>query len=160
VVERLDQRYGEAVTRAKVSVEVDAPAEEVWKVVSDPRNLPRWDRHIVAVEDVPTDGLKKGSGYSTVLRFMGMKGRVRTEVLELDPPRCARMQLKGIIDAVVETTVTPLGNSRSRLEHEVDYRFGGGAVGALAAQAVRLTGGPHIALRKGTLAQKRQVEGG
>ena len=38
------------MTVVEASTVVDAPATEVWKVVSDPRNLPRWDRRIGRVE--------------------------------------------------------------------------------------------------------------
>src|SRR2546425_967993 len=62
VVGRLDQRYrGGSNERAatmsvvQVSVDVDAPPESVWAIVSDPRNLPRWDRRIVAVDGVPAE---------------------------------------------------------------------------------------------------------
>ena len=42
----------------RTEVEVHAPQEKVWQVVSDPRNLPRWYRHVVAVRGVPSGGLK------------------------------------------------------------------------------------------------------
>ena len=37
------------VTTVEFSVEVDAPPERVWKVTSNPRNLPHWDKHIESV---------------------------------------------------------------------------------------------------------------
>jgi uncharacterized protein YndB with AHSA1/START domain len=141
-----------------VEVEVRAPAERVWEVVSDPRNLPRWDRHITRVEGVPPDGLSKGTRYSTEVRFMGVPARVDAEVLDIDPPRYAKVRLRGLMDATVESTVTPLGNGRSRLAHVVEYDFRGGPFGKVAARGLRVTGGPHLVLRKGTMAQKRQAE--
>jgi uncharacterized protein YndB with AHSA1/START domain len=144
--------------RTRFAVEVDAPPEEVWKVVADPRNLPRWDRHIARVTGVPADGLKKGSRYTTEVRFMGIRAQVEAEVLEIDPPREAVVRLSGLLDATIHTVVTPQDGGRSRLEHEVEYRFRGGALGAMAAQAVRLTGGPALVLRRGSTAQKQQVE--
>ncbi|MEI4896416.1 hypothetical protein Q8G71_34560, partial [Klebsiella pneumoniae] len=67
--------------------------------------------------------------------------------------------LTGPIDAVITTWVRPLGSRRSRLEHEVDYHLGGGAVGELIARTVRLLGGRQL-LRRGIRAQMRQVERG
>jgi len=147
------------MTHARVSVEVDAPAEKVWEVIANPRNLPQWDRHIAKVEGVPTNGLVKGSEYSARMRFMGVGVRVDAEVLDIDPPRYAKVRLRGLIEATVQTTVTSLGNGRSRLEQEVDYRFRGGPLGRMATRALRVTGGPHLILRRGTVAQKRQAEG-
>ena len=40
----------------------------------------------------------------------------------------------------------------------MDYRFRGGPLGGFAARSLRLVGGPQLALRHGTLAQKRQIE--
>ena len=60
------------MTTAEYSVEIDAPPEAVWEVTSDPRNLPHWDRHIVAVK-VPEGGLLQGSTYSAVMGFMGVR---------------------------------------------------------------------------------------
>jgi uncharacterized protein YndB with AHSA1/START domain len=141
-----------------VAVDVHAAPEDVWRVIADPRNLPRWDRHITRVDGVPPDGLSKGSRYWTEVRFMGMSARVDAKVLEIEPPHYAKVRLRGLMDATVETTVTPLEDGRSRLEHDVEYDFRGGPLGRLAAKALQVTGGPHIVLRRGTLAQKRQAE--
>jgi len=148
------------MTEARVAVEVDAPAEDVWAFISDPRNLPRWDRHITAVEGVPDQGLSVGVRDSTELRFVGVAGIVDAEVLEWDPPRSSKIRLRGFIEAMVFTRVEPLPRGRSRIVHEVRYGFRGGPVGSLAARALRITGGPQLVLRRGTLAQKRQIEAG
>lgn len=141
-----------------ISVEVDAPAERVWEAISDPRNLSHWDRHIARVEGVPATGLREGTRYVTEMRFMGVRAKIRVQVLEWDPPRRAEFQLRGVLEGTVTSTVEPLGPDRSRLEHVVDYRFKGGPIGALAARSLRMVGGARFALRHGTLAQKREIE--
>jgi uncharacterized membrane protein len=138
---------------------VDAPPEEVWEVVSDPRNLPRWNRYIRSVHDVPEDGLRRGSTYWTEMGGMGVNLRVDAEVEEIDPPRFARVRLSGPVDAVVRTWIRPVGTRRSRLEHEVDYRLRGGPLGAVVARALGTFGAPTL-LKRGLRAQKRQVESG
>lgn len=137
---------------------VDAPPEEVWRVVSDPRNLPRWNRYIRGVHDVPDDGLVAGSRYWTEMSVMGMSFRVAAEVEDIDPPRFSRIRLSGPVDATVRTWVRPAGRGRSRLEHEVQYRLKGGPIGSLIARGLRLFGAPTL-LKRGVRAQKRQVEG-
>ncbi len=155
------QRYGTPiVTEARIVVDVDAPPEKTWTVISDPRNLPRWDRHITRVAGVPEDGLHPGDRYETELQFMGVRGVVEAEVLEFDPPRHSKILLRGFIEAVVTSRVEPLPHGRSRIVHVVQYGFRGGPVGQLAARALRVTGGPQLVLRRGTLAQKRQIEQG
>lgn len=144
------------MTVAEFSVEVDAPPERVWDVVSDPRNLPHWDRHIASVS-VPSEGMSVGTTYEVVMRFMGVRTVVRAHVLEWEEPWRARLRLMGVIDATVTSAIASLPFDRSVLRHEVDYRFRG-PLGGFAAASVNAVGGAHLALRHGTLAQKREIE--
>lgn len=156
----MGQRYGgPIVSRIREAIEVEASPEEVWRVIADPRNLPRWNRFIRAVGDVPRNGLRAGSRYWTELGGLGVAVKVRARVEEIDPPRYSRLRLSGPVDAVVTTWVRPAGARRSRLEHEIDYRIPGGSVGELLARTVRLLGGRQL-VRRGIRAQKRQVERG
>lgn len=142
-----------------IDLEIDATPEEVWDVVSDPRNLPKWDRHILTVAGVPEDGLKEGTRYTTELKMLGVRGTIEAEVLEIEPPRRSRIRLRGILDATVKTAISPLsGGRRALLEHDVEYHFRGGGLAAFATQGLGLTGGPTVVLRKGALAQKQQIE--
>jgi uncharacterized protein YndB with AHSA1/START domain len=140
----------------QVSVDIDAPPEQVWKVVADPRNLQRWDRHIALV-DGPRRELRQGDQYSAELRLMGARARADMTVLELEPNRYSKVGMSGIVDGTVETWVEPLDADRTRLRHRVEYRFRGGPFGEVAARAVRMMGGSAI-LNRGVQAQKRQVE--
>ena len=142
-----------------VSVEVDAPRDEVWTVVADPKNLPRWNRHVVAVEDIPEDGLREGSRYTTRLAFMGVQARAHATVISLRPPEYARIQLSGIVDGTVETWLEPHGDRKTTLRHRIDYRFKGGRLGNFAARAVSRMGAARL-LRRGAQSQKQQVESG
>jgi hypothetical protein len=146
------------MTLVEFDIVVDAPPQTVWEVISDPRNLPHWDRHIVRVDGVPPDGLHEGTRYTTEMRFMAFRTKVDGEVLEWDPPRRSRIRLTGLLDATVTSTVESLTGDRSVLEHAIDYRFRGGPLGELAARSLARVGGAHLALRHGTLAQKREIE--
>jgi uncharacterized protein YndB with AHSA1/START domain len=145
------------MTTVEASVVIDAPPERVWAVVSDPRNLPIWDRHIVAVEGVPSEGLSTGSEYRTWMRFMGVRAPVSAKVLAITPGRYSKIRLHGVLDATVETMVDPVDGGRSRLHHVVDYRLRGGPIGRLAEQGIRMVGAGYL-LRRGTQAQKRHIE--
>lgn len=141
-----------------IELEIGAPPHAVWEVVSDPRNLAHWDRHVESVEGIPASGLSQGVTYLTVMRFLTVRARVHAEVLEWQPPHLSMIQLSGLLEAVVTTTVDPLPGERSLLEHVVEYHFHGGPLGELAAKSLRLLGGPQHMLRHGTLAQKREIE--
>ena len=156
----VERERDDRMTVVRTAVEVDASPEDVWAVVTDPANLPRWDRHIESVEAFPKAGLSPGATYVVVVRLMRVRARVKAEVLEWSPPSHARIRLSGPVDAIVDTVVEALPNGRSLLRHEVDYRFGGGAFGRLAARSLRVLGGAGYELRHGTMAQKRDVEAG
>jgi uncharacterized membrane protein len=159
VVAGLGERYRyAAVTVVRHSEIVDAPPDEVWRVIADPRNLPRWNRHIAGVDGAPNGLVTAGDRYTTELRVMGLTLRVQAQVVESEAPRYARVAISGPLEATVRTRVRPVAKGRSRLDHEIDYRFRGGPAGALLARSVRLLGAATI-LKRGMRAQKRQVEG-
>jgi uncharacterized protein YndB with AHSA1/START domain len=141
----------------QTTVEIRASPADVWKIVADPSNLPRWDHRIAGVEGLPETGLREGTEYAVKLRFMGIRATVPAKILELRSEEYAKVHLDGLVDAVVETRLEPLDGGRTRLRHRIDYRFRVGPLGGLAARAVKLFGAP-ILLRHGAEAQKRQVE--
>jgi ligand-binding SRPBCC domain-containing protein len=156
VVARLVEREPPAVSVAEYSVEVEAPPETVWEVVSDPRNLPNWDGHIRAVH-LPDGGLRPGARYEVEMAFVGVRATVPCEVLEWEPPWRSSLHLGGLLDATVTTTVAALPFERSVLRHEVRYIFKG-PLGGFGAASVNAVGGASFALRRGTLAQRREIE--
>lgn len=146
------------MTTVEVSVEVDAAPEKVWVVTSDPKNLAQWDRHVVAVR-LPPEGFAPGVNYEVTMGFMGVHTVVRVLVQEWEPPWRARIKLSGLLEAVVTTSVASLPYERSVLRQQVDYRFKG-PLGRFGAASLNAVGGAHLALRRGVLAQKHQIEVG
>ena len=145
------------MSTAEFSVEVDAPPEKVWEVVSQPANIPHWEKHVVNVR-VPDEILGEGSRYIVVMGFMGVRVTVRGEILRWEPPSHATIRLRGPLDATIETTVAELPHGRSVLRHEVTYTFRG-PLGRVVAAGLTAVGGAQLGIRYGTLAQKRQIEG-
>ena len=144
------------MTTAEFSVEVEASPRRVWKVVSDPRNIPYWERHVVSV-DLPDGDFGLGSTYGVVMSFMGVRVSVRGEILAWEPPSHATVRLRGPLDATIETSVASLPRGRSVLRHEVTYTFRG-PLGRVVAAGLKVVGGAQLGIRHGTLAQKRQIE--
>jgi uncharacterized protein YndB with AHSA1/START domain len=141
---------------AEFSVEVEATPRRVWKVVGDPRNIPYWERHVVRV-DAPDGAFGLGSTYTVEMSFMGVRVRARGEILEWEPPSRATIRLRGPLDATIVTTVGSLPHGRSILRHEVTYTFRG-PLGRVVAAGLNAVGGAQLGIKRGTLAQKRQVE--
>jgi hypothetical protein len=145
------------MTTVEFSVEVDAPPETVWSIASDPRNLPQWDKHIVSVEP-PEGGMQPGATYAVSMSLMGVQTTVRATVQEWEPPWRSCVRLRGLLDATVTTSVASLPYDRSLLRHEVTYRFRG-PFGGFGAAGLNAMGGAQYALKRGVLAQKREIEG-
>ncbi len=142
-------------TTVEYSVEVDAPPEVVWRTTSDPRGLPTWERLIESVW-VPAGGLGAGVAFEVTMSFMAVRATVPCFVREWEPPWRSVIELDGLLEAVVTTTVASLPYDRSVLRHEVSYVFRG-PLGRFAAASVRAIGGAEYALRRGTDGQLRAI---
>jgi uncharacterized protein YndB with AHSA1/START domain len=145
------------MSTAEFSVEIEASPERVWEVVSDPANIPHWQRYVERVQ-VPDEGLEEDSTYSVTMSFMGVRVRVRGEILRWEPPSHATVRLRGPLEATIETSIARLPRDRSLLRHEVTYRFRG-PLGRLVAAGLNAVGGAQLGIKHGTLGQKRQIEG-
>jgi ligand-binding SRPBCC domain-containing protein len=157
VVEGLVERQRRrGMTTVEFSVEVDAPAETVWEIASDPCNLPQWDKHIERVEP-PEGGMQIGATYDVVMALVGVHATVHATVLEWEPPWRSCVRLEGLLEATVTTSVASLPFDRSLLRHEVSYRFRG-PFGRFGAAGLNAMGGAGYALKHGVLAQKREIE--
>jgi uncharacterized protein YndB with AHSA1/START domain len=143
-------------TVVEYSVEVDAPPEAVWEVASDPRSLPAWERLIESVW-VPQTGLGTGVAFEVTMSFMGVRATIPCLVREWEPPWRSVVQLEGLLEATVSTSVAKLPYQRSVLRHEVAYVFRG-PLGRFAAASVAAIGGAEYALKRGTEAQLRAIE--
>jgi uncharacterized protein YndB with AHSA1/START domain len=145
------------MSTAEFSVEIDASPERVWEVVSNPANIPHWERHVESVQ-MP-DELEEDSTYSVVMSFMGVRVRVRGQILRWEPPSHATIRLRGPLEATIETSIARLPRDRSLLRHEVTYQFRG-PLGGLVAAGLNAVGGAQLGIKVGTLGQKRQIERG
>ncbi len=71
------------MTVLEEEVLVSAPPGRVWEVVSDPRNLPQWDRRIAGVTGVPDGGLTNGSTYTTEMFRGGPLGDLAARAVRM-----------------------------------------------------------------------------
>jgi hypothetical protein len=88
---------------------------------------------------------------------MGVRASIPCTVLEWEPPWRGKIRLGGVLNATVTTSIASLPFDRSLLRHQIDYVFRG-PLGAFAAASVNAVGGAQYALKRVTLAQKREIE--
>jgi uncharacterized protein YndB with AHSA1/START domain len=67
-------------------VTIDAPVEEVFDLVADERNEPRYNPRIVRAEKLSEGPVGRGARFVAVPKGMGARGTMTLEVLEYDRP--------------------------------------------------------------------------
>jgi hypothetical protein len=73
---------------ARIAGEIisDAPVDEVFDLVADERNEPRYNPRIVRVEKVNEGPVGAGARFVAEAKNMGSQGRMELEILEYDRP--------------------------------------------------------------------------
>ena len=103
------------------AVEIDAPAERVWQVVSDFARYAGWNPFIVRA----AGELRVGERLDITIAAPGMKPvSFRPRVLDVEPGRLIRwkgeFKLPGLFDGRHALIVDPLGGGRSRFTTHED----------------------------------------
>ena len=85
-------------------VTIDAPVREVFDMVADERNEPRYNPRIVRAEKVSEGPVSRGARFVAEPKGMGARGRMALEVLQYDRPhrlrtvvRSSYMQVEGTV---------------------------------------------------------------
>jgi uncharacterized protein YndB with AHSA1/START domain len=74
------------MTHIAGEVTIDAPVDEVFDVVADERNEPRYNPRIVRAEKVSEGPVGAGARFVAVPKRMGPKGEMALTILEYDRP--------------------------------------------------------------------------
>ncbi len=104
------------------SAEVDRPAEQVFAYATDPARFSEWQNGVVAGHMEATGRPIVGTRCRTTRRI-GLTDRETTaELTHVDPPKTWTVRgIDGPIRALVDVSVEPLTESRSRLTIRVDF---------------------------------------
>jgi carbon monoxide dehydrogenase subunit G len=123
------------------SIEIAAPASEVYEVVMDPRRLEDWVTVHAELHDAP-DRLTKGSELSQSIRVAGQKFKVDWLVVRADEPSSVEWEGRGPMgtNARVAYELEDTGGS-TRFDYVNEYDFPGGPLGRLGAKAFERTAG-------------------
>jgi uncharacterized protein YndB with AHSA1/START domain len=75
------------MARIAGEVRIDAPVDEVFDLVADERNEPRYNPRIARAEKVSDGPVGAGSRFVAEPKGMGSRGRMTLEIMEYDRPR-------------------------------------------------------------------------
>ena len=133
-------------------------ARAVWDGGERPRNLPHWDKHIVSVRPA-RGGHALGARYEVV---MGVHGRASSTVARRGPGVGAAVARRGAPRGPARSDRHDLGRHRCRSSGAccaTRSRTGSaGRSAGSAAASINAVGGAQLALRRGVLAQKAEIE--
>lgn len=125
---------------ARISGEIiiDAPVEDVFDMVADERNEPRYNPRIVRAEKVTDGPVGQGARFVAEPKSTGSRGEMTLEVLEYDRPR----RLHNVVRSsylVVDGTVTfEPADGATRLRWDWDMQLLGAT--RLMAPVLRVIG--------------------
>lgn len=95
------------------SIVIDRPVAEVFAIVADQTNIPRWQRGIAEVHRLTPDPIGVGTRHEVVRKFLGRELSVTTEYVRYDPNQVvtftaitgpAVMEVSYLTEAVSEGT--------------------------------------------------------
>lgn len=123
--------------RIEATVDIDAPAEGVYRLVMDPHRLDDWVSIHDHLEDAPDGELARGSQLTQCLKVAGQRFKVHWRVSEDDCPR--RVVWEGRGPVWTKARVVYEFESRdggTRFSYANEYEVPGGPAGKLAGRAV------------------------
>ncbi|MFC4786426.1 SRPBCC family protein [Nocardioides sp. MAHUQ-72] len=137
-------------------VTIDAPVAEVFDLVADERNEPRYNPRILRAEKVGDGPVGRGTRFVAQPKGMGARGRMTVEVLEYDRPHRLRNVVRSSYLEVDGTLTFDEVDGGTRLSWDWDM----GLVGATRVMTpVLAVIGPRWE-RRNWVALKEYVESG
>ena len=104
------------------TTEVERPATEVFAYATDPTRFSEWQKGVVDGHMDSPGPPAVGARCLTTRRIGGAERPSTSQVTHVDPPRAWGVRgIDGPIRAIVDLTVEPLTDSRSRLTIAVDF---------------------------------------
>jgi carbon monoxide dehydrogenase subunit G len=148
------------LSRVTASIDIDAPPEQVWEVVMDPKRLGEWVSIHRDVEDVSDRPLKDGSTLKQKLCLRGVNFHVKWTVAESKAPELAVWDGRGPARSKAHTSyrLQPNGDGGTKFDYENEFKAPLGPLGSVASRA--LVGGQPKREADNTLRKlKALVEG-
>jgi hypothetical protein len=155
------------VSRVRNSIDIAAPAEQVFEYVTTPRNWPRWHPSSRAVHGAVDHSLQVGERVTEDFTVAGREGQVVWTVAECVPP--SHWKISGQIDSrpagtvqydLADSEVAPTKNGTGRRTTHFVREFDYGAPNLLFSILNRLTLRERIESESAAAVQglKRELE--
>ncbi len=125
------------MSAVRVSVDIDAPPEQVFDAVMAPERTPDWVTIVIRVEGHDAGPLREGYKMRQRLCLRGVPFTVAWELIELDAPNFARWEGKGPArsKAIIENRLEATDHG-TRFTYTNEFKTPLGPLGAAAAGAL------------------------
>jgi uncharacterized protein YndB with AHSA1/START domain len=128
------QAGGEQMPTIRSEIEISAPPERVWEILTDPERLPQYSATIIEVSDATGPLDQVGARYRGVAKVYGRRIEGTWETTEVVPMRriVQRGSAAGGGAATVIGTLEPTDRGTTRAVVEIDYQLPAGFLGEIA----------------------------
>ena len=119
------------------SIDLAAPAQDVWDHIMDPAKMRSWVSIVDRIDRVDPGPIRPGFRMSQTLCLRGVHFKVHWTLEDLDAPRFARWEGKGPArsTAVTENRLTER-DGRTHFDYRNEFRTPVGPLGAAASKVI------------------------
>lgn len=108
---------------ANGSIEIAAPQDKVWAIISDPARFEEWLTLHTKWKEAPPASLSEGATLSEVLTIMGMANTITFTVDEYDAPKTTTFSGTGMAGAKIAMTLSVEAKGDDTSIASVDAEF-------------------------------------
>jgi len=142
------------MTAIVTTVDIERAAEDVFTYATDPTRFYEWQQGVVSGRLEQPDNPGVGTRCFTTRRIGGADRASTSEISHISPPKTWGVRgVDGPIRAIVDLTVEPLADDRSRLTISVDFT-GHGIGKVLVPLVVRREAAKEMPTNLATLKQR------
>lgn len=126
------------MSTVSAKIEIDAPIEQVWETVMDPRRLGDWVTIHKSVSNVSESPLRKGSTMDQAMQVRGLTFRVHWTLIDVDSPRRAEWEGGGPArsTAVIRYELSSDDHGHTTFQYTNEFHPPGGRLGSVASRVI------------------------
>ncbi len=110
------------------SIDIDAPAERVFEILTDPRRLPEYATGLISVEDIRKTEQHIGDSFRATYAVLGLHFPMTFTATEYEHPTKLTRRFEGGMKGTWTWLLEPRGNS-THMATAMEYEMAGGILG-------------------------------
>jgi ribosome-associated toxin RatA of RatAB toxin-antitoxin module len=119
------------MSEIRKSVTIDATAAELFAIVDDPTNFPKYVPNVTGVEDVTSSEGRIGDTFRVIYKVLGVSFDEKFTTTEYEREKRITSSFKGGMTGEFRWTFEPQGE-RCKVSVQIDYGVAGGVLGKAA----------------------------